>query len=570
MKNKIFALIIFSISNLSLLAQVPNWVWAKSAGGSTGDNRSYSSTTDSYGNVYITGCFNRPSITFGTTTLLNTDTSGWTFDIFIVKYDASGNLLWAKGEGGINSDIGNCISVDVAGNVYVTGSYSYPSISFGSFTFTNIGTSNIFIVKYDSSGNVIWAQSAGGAISGLYSNNIGRSICTDSIGNVYLTGIFTGTISFGAISLTNIYPSNLTDIFIVKFDSLGNVLWARREGGNSSEDAHSIIADSYGNVYLTGFFNSPTFTLGTTILINNGTNYSSDMFVAKYDSSGNAIWAFSAGGIGQDIGKSITADASGNIYVAGFYTSESIIFGTDTLINLVDTIDIYNQYDMFIIKITPMGIINWVKGSENISNYAINVIVDSSDNVYLSGSFIYSMTFGVTTITSSGSADLFIVKYDSSGNEVWVMREGGAGYDASESIAIDASGNIFVTGWFTAPSITFGATTLTNTSFVNSAKDVFIAKLGAILVGHPENITNKFTYINPNPFNLLTTFKFNTEINNGKLKVYDSNGHVVKEIKGISGSDFAFYRDNFACGLYFIELIVDNKIILTDKFVIVD
>src|SRR3989338_2819744 len=139
---------------INTFAQMPHWSWAKSAGGASWD-LGYSVSTDASGNVYMTGRFNISTITFGTTTLTNAGD----YDIFIVKYDAAGNVLWAKSAGGTSSDVGTCVSTDASGNVLMTGSFQSPAITFGTTTLTSVGYGDIFIVKFDATGNILWAKS---------------------------------------------------------------------------------------------------------------------------------------------------------------------------------------------------------------------------------------------------------------------------------------------------------------------------------------------------------------------------------------------------------------------------
>ena len=158
--RKLYTTITLAVFCLGLNAQTPNWQWAKSAGGTDHDD-GQSVSTDASGNVYVTGWFQSQSITFGTTTLTNeldTNTGVYHTSMFIVKYDASGNVLWTKSAIGINSMSHLGISTNAIGNVYLVGSFTKPSISFGTTTLTKTG---IFVVKYDASGNVIWARSAG-------------------------------------------------------------------------------------------------------------------------------------------------------------------------------------------------------------------------------------------------------------------------------------------------------------------------------------------------------------------------------------------------------------------------
>jgi len=311
-----------------------NVLWAKSAGGNKNDYGN-SISTDINGNSYITGEFKSNTITIGSTTLTNA--GSYSSDIFVVKYDGAGNLLWAKSAGGAGHDYGNSISTDTSGNSYITGSFGSPTITFGSTTLTNTSASHVdlFVVKYDGAGNVLWAKSAGGSL-----DESSNSIHTDANGNSYITGNFDGSITFGSTTLT--YTGSFgNDIFIVKYDGAGNVLWAKSAGGSLDESSNSISTDANGNSYITGRFYSSTITFGSDTLTNAGTD---DIFVVKYDGAGNVLWAKSAGGTEDDHGWSISLDANGNSYITGGFASPIITFGSTTLTNAGD-------WDIFVVKL---------------------------------------------------------------------------------------------------------------------------------------------------------------------------------------------------------------------------
>jgi hypothetical protein len=196
---------------------------------------------------------------------------------------------WAKSAGGIDFEGEPAVAVDNSGNAYMSGSFSSSSVTFGSFTIalSSAGNVDLFVVKYDSSGNVLWANSAG-------STGIDRafSVTADASGNCYLAGTFDSpTITFGTTTLTN--TSTSYDWFLVKYDTNGNVLWAKSGGGSSNEFIISIDADASGNCFIGGYYYSPTLTFGTTTLTNSG---SPDVFLAKFDTNGNALWAKSGTG----------------------------------------------------------------------------------------------------------------------------------------------------------------------------------------------------------------------------------------------------------------------------------
>ena len=547
----------FTVIYKNVYAQAPSWAWAKSAGGTFIDY-GWGCATDINGNVYITGYFNSSTITFGSTTLNNTNTNS---DIFIVKYDPSGNVLWAKNAGGIDNDVGRSCATDGSGNVYVTGYFNSSSITFGSTTLTNASTSSdIFIVKYDPNGNVLWAQREGGTFS-----EWGYSCASDASGNVYVTGYFnSSSITFGSTVLTNA-NAGVADIFIVKYDSSGTILWAQRAGDIGIDYGWSCTTDVSGNVYLTGYFLSASITFGTTTL-NNISTGSADIFIVKYDSSGTILWAQRAGGTNEDRGYSTATDVSGNLYVTGFFRSFTITFGSTTLTNANTGND-----DIFIVKYDSIGTVLWAERAGGFADdIGYSTTTDAGGNVYITGEFqSSSITFGSTTLTNTniGYTDVFIANYDMNGNVLWAKNAGGTGNDGGRSCATDASGNVYVTGTFYSLSIAFGSTTLTNANTINS--DIFTAKLD-IVTGVEENISSTKINVFPNPFSMQTVLKTDNPLRNATLTVDNCFGQTVAQIKNISGQTIVLSRDNLASGLYFVRLTQDSKLIATKKLIITD
>jgi hypothetical protein len=359
---------------------------------------------------------------------------------------------WAKQAGGTDYDFGQDIAIDSSGNSYITG-YFPGNASFGTTELTSSGGIDIFVAKLDSDGNWLWAQKAGGT-----SDDGGYSIAIDSSGNSYVTGYFHSTASFGNITLTS---SGSYDIFVAKLDSNGNWLWAKKAGGTSDDYGYSITIDFSGNSYVTGYFYS-TASFGTTTLTSSG---DCDIFVAKMDSSGNWLGANQAGGTGEDYGFSIAIDSSGNSYVTGYFQGIAY-FGTTTLTSS-------GGDDIFVATLNNGGNWQWAQKAGGTSpDYGYGIAIDSSGNSYVTGYFYSTASFGTTTLTSSGNYDIFVAKLDSDGNWLWANQAGGTSWDYGLGIAIDSSGNSYVTGYFQGTA-SFGTTTITS----SGNYDIFVAKL---------------------------------------------------------------------------------------------
>lgn len=439
--------------NISV-AQSPTWLWAKRAGG-TGSDCGTSVALDASGNTYVAGCFSSPTITFGSDTLTNdgfvdiflvkynangnviwaksaggtdrdevwsvavdasgnacitgeffssiiifgsdtlTNMSWYAADFFLAKYDANGNVLWAKRAGGQSGEEGTHVAIDLSGNVYAVGWFFSPSITFDSFILTNAGLTNTFIVKYESNGNVLWAKSAGGL-----GQDCGLSIAVDLSQNVYITGDFgSNTMTIGTFTLTN---SGWDDIFTVKYDANGNVLWAKSAGGSNIDLGVSIVPDDSGNVYVTGLFSSTSITVGNITLTNAG---GIDMFILKYDANGDVLWAKSAGGTGDDRAECVAMVVWGNPFLTGSFNSPTITFDTCTLASAGGS-------DIFLVKFDASGNVLWAKSAGGTSDDgAFSVAADASGDAYLTGYFDSStITFGSDTLLNTGSENMFLVK----------------------------------------------------------------------------------------------------------------------------------------------------------------
>jgi len=356
------------------------------------------------------------------------------------------------------------ITADNQENSYVTGTFS-GTVTFGTTTL-NGSTGNCFITKLDPDGNFLWANSIQVDLARI------EGIEVDSQGNSYIIGSFEDTATFGNIELIGTGGVN---VFVAKLNASGNFVWATNTEkpsgwGISNTKGFGISVDNQGNPYITGSVLGGV-NFGTISVINTGSDY--NVFISKLDTNGNFLWASSSiGNIGDAVGKDVSVDSQGNSYVIGDFEN-TVTFGSTELESTV-----YNRSDVFITKLDTNGNFIWAKsvqGSNQNHDYGNSISVDNQGNSYITGSFRETATFGATSLTSYGAADIFVAKLDASGNFNWAVQAGGNGIDSGSSIDIDNQGNCYLTGRFFAGTATFGNFTFTSGELGNA----FITKVDA-------------------------------------------------------------------------------------------
>lgn len=432
---------------------------------------------DGSGNVYIIGSFTGtvdfdpgPGVANLTSTVFNTA------DIFIAKYDAAGNYLYAKQMGGIGADNANSLFVDPAGNVYVTGTFSGTADfdpGAGVVNLVSLGIWDIFFAKYDASGNYVYAKSIGGS-----SIDNGAGISVDGSNNVYITGYYNGTVDFNpGAGVANLVSAGSDDMFFAKYDASGNYVYAKSIGGTGFDNGFGIKADGSGNVYVTGSFSGTAdFDPGAGV-VNLVSAGGADIYIAKYNTSGNYVYAKSMGGTGTDNGNNIKVDGNENVYVTGYFTGTADFDPGAGVVNLVSA----GGNDIFAAKYDANGNYIYAKGFGGTGNDAGNKIsVDVTGNIYVAGSFSNTVDFdpgsGVVNLVSAGSADIFIAKYNTSGNYVYAKSMGGTASDNGRGLIYDGGGNIYMTGDFTGTA-DFDPNSGTQTQSAWNSSDIYLVKL---------------------------------------------------------------------------------------------
>jgi len=389
---------------------------------------------------------------------------------------------WAQSVGSSSTGVeeGNSIAADASGNVFVTGEFRGtadfdPSLS--ATTLTLIGSSDAFIAKYNSAGTLQWAYNFGSA--GV--NSRGVSLTTDANGNVYLTGIFRGTIDIdpgpSVTSLTSASGSTY-DIFLAKFSSAGLLQWGFNIGAGADDTAGDVMIDNTGNVMLCGFYQNSMDVdpgLAVTTLTNAG---SYDSFVAKYNSNtGNLMDSWKWGGAGSDRCFSMTGDAANNILVTGRFTGTCDF---DPSANVTSSVT-NGAEDGYVVKFSNTGVYAWhiALGSAGGNEECLGVVTDASNDVYVTGSFLNTVDFDpsatTNTLTSAGGFDAYVAKYSSAGLYQWAFANGSTGVDNGTSIAL-LNNEVVALGNFNATVDFDPSSTATYTLLSGGGSDVFIGK----------------------------------------------------------------------------------------------
>ena len=282
---------------------------------------------------------------------------------------------WTKQLGTTESDFGLDVTTDSSGNIYVTGDTGE-----GLDGNTNSGKQDIFLIKYSFSGTKQWTKQLRTSF-----NDEGFGVATDSSGNIYVTGDTHGNLDGNT-------SCSCHDIFLIKYNSSGTKQWTKQLRTSSVDYGRGVITDSSGNIYVTGHTSG-----GLDGNTNSGKN---DIFLVKYNSSGTKQWTKQLGTSTFDVGYGVTTDSSGNIYVTG-YTGGGLEGNTSS-----------GSGDIFLVKYNSSGTKQWTKqlGTSG-DDSGFGVTTDSSDNIYVTG----TTSGGLEGNTTSGSGDIFLVKYNSSG-----------------------------------------------------------------------------------------------------------------------------------------------------------
>ncbi|OJJ19495.1 hypothetical protein BKI52_22060 [marine bacterium AO1-C] len=371
---------------------------------------------DNSGNIYLVGTFGGTTDFDPGASTANLSSAGQD-DVFVAKYNASGEYQWAFKIGGSSFDFGEDLVLDNTGNIYITGAFQGNNIDFDPGTSTQnlsaVGTSSsMFLAKYSNDGSYQWAFSVGSSEASKYMSVSGIAL-NSSTNELIVVGEQRGTVDYDpGMGTTNLTEANGT-VFIAKYDTNGNYVLAKNFG---STDARSLTLDNSGNIYICGSYTGSNVDFdpgtGTSNLTSQGNN---DWFIAKYNSSIELQWVQGMGSpTGSDFPESIALDTQNNVFVVGLFSGE----------------------------------------------FAFNEATNSNK------------------ISSSGSADVLLASYDTNGKYRFAHHMGGSDFDAGNDVHINSNNNgIYLTGYFTGTA-NFAIDGSTSNLTSNGGQDIFFALYG--------------------------------------------------------------------------------------------
>jgi hypothetical protein len=413
-----------------------------------------------------------PFLIFSLTVLHGSWSTGWAYP---------SSYSWTKRIGGALDEWSKGIISDSSGNIYISG-YFQGTVKFGNDfgaadTKTSAGDEDIYVTRINANGTYGWTRRLGGT-----QRDVSFDIAVDPLGNVYITGYFGGTVNFGAdFGGTDIRKSaGSMDVFVTRINANGTYGWTRSWGGISGDSGNGITVCSNA-IFVTGYFQDTVdfgAGFGTTDTKISAGYY--DIFVTRINADSSYGWTKRMGGPSYDGALEITSGRSDNIYVAGYFNG-TVDFGAD--FGTTDSLTCTESASIFVARISTGATYGGVK---EIAGPTYQVVTDIStdifENIYLTGEFMDTVNFGADfgktdPKTSEGESDIFITKIYADGTYGWTRRMGGAQYDRGEAVVIDASGNVYVSGYFEG-TVNFGADFGRTDKKVSAGEqDIFVTRI---------------------------------------------------------------------------------------------
>jgi hypothetical protein len=397
------------------------------------------------GSTVVVGSF-QSAVAFGATDL----TSAGSSDVFIARLAPDGTWAWAVRAGGTNYDAANAVAVGSDGSIVVVGEFT-GTATFGTTTLTSAGSRDAFIAKLSSDGVWLWAVRAGGAAS---DQAAAVALATDGAdaGAVFVSGFFQGEAGFGGTTLDG---EGSTKAFVARLAADGSWVWAVQSAGTGGDAARSVAVAPDGSAVVVAGYYEGTSEFGDAELTS--LSDGGDLFVAKLaGADGTWQWARSGEAAEYAEATAVTLAPDGSILVAGGHVGE-LTFGTVEIAGIGRT-------DMFVAKLGADGTWIWavpVGGAATDDTFALGLGAAADGSAVVVGIFTGSATFGATELESSGANDVLVARIAADGTWQWALRAGGTDGDDANAVAVAADGSSVVTGRFGGTGA-FGTSSLTS------------------------------------------------------------------------------------------------------------
>lgn len=509
--HRVVMLILLLGIGLSLFAQRgERWDWANGIGG-TGQERCFDNCTDLDGNVISVGDFTDTLLVNG-----SVYTSAGQTDIFISKHNFYGNLDWIKTFGGTGSEVGIGVDTDSAGNIYVTG-YFTEQLQIGNVSLTSLGSWDVFAIKLSYDGRVIWAKQE--STSRL---EVGYGIAVTDQGEAYVTGWYVDQLDLH--NNTSLLSHGGGEIFIIKYDTNGDILWADTAGSASEDYGFTVGVDTAGSCYINGI-QSGNSIFGDDGLLTPG------MFVAKWNTNGVFQWVRGGDNAG---GTSVAVSPSGNAYTIGRISAPCQV--GDISISEVNGPD-----DILITCLDTNGNWQWAKTiGGNGSDRGRDIYVDSNENVFIAATWDDTLTVNETSAVSQGGTDMLIGQLNSSGGLEWFKLEGKQYDEVVSSICKGEGSRVFVSGWYLGES-QFGNHSIT--AAYESDMNYFVASLLYNVCANDDAIVVTTCKAYPNPFVNAVTIQVSGDLKSDVVgTIYNVKGQRIRDLHSLKSSDQVIYQ----------------------------
>lgn len=404
--------------------KLPSMDWLLSGSGGAGPVEALAVAIGGPGeDIYLTGYFAGPEFSLGGSTVA--DAQAADYSIFLARLSQAGGVQWIRTAGGQGLDQGDAVAAARDGSCFVAGTFS-GTCFFGSTNLSSLaGSSDVFLAKYSSQGELVWVRQVGGV-----SSDSAAGITLGSSGEIFVTGSFNDTAVFGAWQLTS---AGASDAFLAKFDPRGDVLWVRSVGGPDADRSFAGAVDQDGNVAITGRAGQSA-RVGNLQTTTSGA--ASSPFVAVFDNSGQPLWVRrmvdSTSANASGVGRAIQADARGHWYVTGSMGGDELRVGSTLM-------QAQGGEDLFVIGLTPSGNVEWWRweGGQG-DDSASAIAVRRREEIFIAGSFRDSewMLNELEPRPSAGSDDtLFIANLSGLGLTL-ELSSGDPVVDKSSSIGV--------------------------------------------------------------------------------------------------------------------------------------